>query len=46
MRAIFTAKSGSRLAFQVLVACQLIPAARRIWRTDSALISTWADSAR
>ncbi len=26
MRAIFTAKSGSRLAFHVLVACHLTPA--------------------
>src|SRR6476620_7544151 len=37
MRAIFTANSGSRLAFQVLVACQLIEAFRRIWRTVSVL---------
>jgi len=28
MRAIFAAKSGSRLAFQVLRACQLISASR------------------
>src|SRR4051812_16504053 len=37
MRAIFIVNSGSRLAFQVLVACQLIPALRRTWRTVSVL---------
>jgi hypothetical protein len=31
-------KSGSVEAFQVLVACQLIPPERRIWRTVSRLI--------
>jgi hypothetical protein len=37
MRAIFAAKSGSRLPFHVLVARQLIPASRRISRTVSVL---------
>ena len=46
MRAIFAVKSGSLLAFHVLVACQLTPAARRIWRADSALIRTLLCSAR
>src|SRR5689334_2225933 len=39
MRAIFTTNCGSRLAFQVLVACQLIPASCRTWRTVSALMT-------
>jgi hypothetical protein len=46
MRAILAAKSGSRLAFHVLVACHRIPAACRICRTVSALISTRSRAAR
>jgi len=46
MRAIFAAKSGSRLAFHVLVACHLMPALRWIWRTDSALMVIFLCSAR
>src|SRR6185312_16088856 len=46
MRAIFTANSGSRLAFQVLVACQLIEAFRRIWRTVSVLATIQCATAR
>src|SRR5687767_7228704 len=37
MRAIFAPKSGSRLHFHVLVACQWMPASRRIARTVSVL---------
>ena len=37
MRCIFSLNCGSRLAFQVLVACQRTPAVRRICRTVSAL---------
>src|SRR6187200_918343 len=46
MAAIFTANSGSRLPFQVLVACQLIPASRRIWRTVSVLATIRCAPAR
>ena len=46
MRAIFTANSGSRLPFQVLVACQLIAASRRIWRTVSVLATIRCAPAR
>ena len=37
MRAILTVNSGSRLPFQVLLACQLIEASRRTFRTVSVL---------
>ncbi len=43
MRAILTANSGSLLPFQVLIACQLIPASRKIWRTVSVLTTTSLD---
>src|SRR3954454_4542359 len=45
-RAIFAAKSGSLLAFHVLVARQPMPASRRIWRTDSVLMVIFLCSAR
>jgi hypothetical protein len=46
MRAFFSMKSGSRLPFQVLVACQLIPASRSTPRTVSVLTTIRCASVR